>query len=148
MLMKTEGDYSYLGQPTTAMKLRKWALAATYGVLLIVLFVLYATVDSGDSSSSQSGAIGSFPSAAPLAASQVGLAASLGEGGALQLGGGTSVYQGLYQLPGVCAKTPGMEPLFDSSYIMTFVDGVKGAWRCLSVVLSFTHSLLTRLCIH
>lgn len=130
--MKTEADYSYLGEPTTAMKLRKWgmvALLAIYGVLLIVLLVLFSITTDNESSSTSSGAIGSFSSAATLSAAQVGLVASLSSGsGALQLGGGTSVYQDRYTLAAVCAKTPAIEPIFESSYVMTFIDGVESTY--------------------
>jgi hypothetical protein len=128
--MKTEPDYSYLGEPTTAMKLRQWSTAGllfTYGVLFIVVFALYSASDDNTNSSSETGAVGIFQSAASIAAAQVGFAASLSTSGALQLGGGTSVYKNLYQLAGVCAKSTIMQPLFDSSYLLSFVDGVKGA---------------------
>ena len=136
--MQNDSDYSLLG-PTPAhadssQLTRRRVVAgvlALYGVLLVVLLALYGSVSDCDgscdsSSSSSSGAVGSFSSVAALSAAQVGLAASLSATGALQLGAGTSVYQDLYQLPAVCAKATAMEPVFDSSYVMTFIDGVKG----------------------
>jgi hypothetical protein len=111
-------------------QLRKWGttgLLATYGVLLVVLLVLYGSSDSDSDSSSPSGAIASFPSTAPLSAAQVGLGASLSSSGALQLGGGTSVYRDLYSLPppSACAKAPVLQPAFLSSFVMTFIDGIQ-----------------------
>jgi hypothetical protein len=136
--MQNDSDYSLLG-PTPAhadssQLTRRRVVAgvlALYGVLLVVLLALYGSVSDCDgscdsSSSSSSGAVGSFSSVAALSAAQVGLAASLSATGTLQLGAGTSVYQDLYQLPAVCAKATAMEPVFDSSYVMTFIDGVKG----------------------
>lgn len=132
MLMKPEADYSYLGEPSVAMKVRKWGLVALltiYGILLIVLMVLYSTVSDSDTSSTNSGAIGSFSSTVVLSTAQMGLAASLSStSGALQLGGGTSVYQDRYSIASVCAKTPAMEPIFESSYVMTFIDGVDSTY--------------------
>lgn len=129
--MNSELDYSYLGDPTDRMRTRRWIVTGVlgvYGVLLIVLFALYASVSDCDgdcSSSTVTGAVGTFQTAVSFSQDQVGLAASLSSSGVLQLGAGTSVYKDLYQLPGVCAKATAMEPVFESSYVMSFIDGVK-----------------------
>ena len=129
-MLKTEADYSYLGEPTTAMKLRKWGLIAVlvlYGVLLIVLLALYGSVNNDDDDAScQNGAIGSFTSAVSFTASQVGFAASLSSSGSLQLGAGTTIYKDLYVKDSVCPKMPDIEPVFDSSFVLTYIDGERG----------------------